>query len=291
MTGSRATVGRGVIRRGVAVGLLVAAVAAPAGCGDRGTTASAPRESAPWGALGPAGLDDSPDGLVPLDPSGDPGPQVMAEVTLPGGGVPTVPQPSVPAPEVFVTPDEVVAVSSGRPAPPTAVPTTAPPPPEGGARAVERLGDDARRSTAARALGLVNYDWQRRLPGWQLRFLPGRSGVRGLTYPDTKVIEVFVRDSDGPESLAHVVAHELGHAVDVTHLDDGERAAWRSARGIDPGRPWFPGVNGASDFSSGAGDFAESFAWQTAGGGGWYSELGPPPGAVEVGLLLRLGTP
>jgi hypothetical protein len=193
---------------------------------------------------------------------------------------------------VFVTPDLVASVGGGPPAvPATAVPTTAPPPPDGGARAVERLGDDGRRATAARALGLVDYDWQRRLPGWQLRFLPGRSGVRGLTYPDARVIEVFVRDSDSPESLAHVVAHELGHAVDVTHLDDGERAAWRSARGIDPRRPWFPGASGASDFSSGAGDFAESFAWRTAGGGGWYSDLGPPPNAVETAILDRLGTP
>jgi hypothetical protein len=281
-----------MLRHGVAAGLLFAGAVAATACGGSGTTASAPLESAPWGALGPSGLDDSPDGLVPLAPSGDPGPQVMAEVTLPGGGVPTVPQPSVPAPEVFVTPDLVASVGGGRPAvPTTAVPTTAPPPPAGGARAVERLGDDGRRATAARALGLVDYDWQRRLPGWQIRFLPGRSGVRGLTYPDARVIEVFVRDSDSPESLAHVVAHELGHAVDVTHLDEGERAAWRSARGIDPGRPWFPGASGASDFSSGAGDFAESFAWRTAGGGGWYSDLGPPPDAVETAILDRLGVP
>jgi len=265
-------------------------------CGNGASTAASSPESVPWGALGPAGLDDSPDGLVPVGPGVDPGPQVMAEVTLPGGAVPTVPQPSVPAPEVFVTPgDGPTAGSGGGPdavAPPSTItPTTAPAPPAGGARAVERLGDDGLRSTAARALGLVRYDWQRRLPGWQLRFLPGRSGVRGLTYPDARVIEVFVRTADSPEALAHVVAHELGHAVDVTHLDDGERGAWRSARGLDGRVPWFPGVGGASDFATAAGDFAESFAWQAAGGGGWYSQLGPPPDATESALLVRLGTP
>jgi hypothetical protein len=262
-------------------------------CGGTQTSASgvAAVDQAPWGALGPGGLDDSPDGLVPE--VGDPGPQVMAEITLPGGGVPTLPQPSVPPPPVFVTPAAdrtATAASPAEPRDPEPTPTTAPPPPAGSARAVERLGSDELRSSAARALGLVRYDWQRGLPGWQLRFLPGRAGVRGYTYPDTRVIEVFVRADDSPEGLAHVVAHELGHAVDVTHLDDGERAAWRTARGIPGGAPWFPGVNGGTDFASGAGDFAESFAW-TFAGPPWFSDLGPPPDRLQTALVGQLASP
>lgn len=251
-------------------------------------------QSAPWGALGPGGLDDSPDGLV-ADP-GRSDPQVMAEITLPGGGVATVPQPSVPVPEVFITPTEQTAGDDGGTGspPPAAravagVPTTAPAPPEGSGRAVERLGSDELRSTAARALGLVRYDWQRNLPGWQLRFLPGRQGVRGYTYPESRVIEVFVRESDSPEALAHVIAHEVGHAVDVSLLDDGERASWRGARGISARAPWFPGFNGETDFASGAGDFAESFAW-TFAGPPWFSDLGPPPDDLQMALVRQLAS-
>ncbi len=291
----------GVVPRVVAAltaltALSVLSVLVVAGCGEPSSVASGSgsegsEDLAPWGALGPGGLDDSPDGLVP-GPI-DPGPQVMAEITLPGGAVPTVPQPTVPAPEVFVTPavaDPGSVTLPGAGVRGAAVPTTAPPPPEASARAVERLGDDGLRSTAARALGRVRYDWQRNLPGWQVRFLPGRSGVRGYTYPDSRVIEVFVRDSDSPEALAHVVAHELGHAVDVTHLDDGERAAWRSARRIPAAAPWFPGRSGETDFASGAGDFAESFAWVSAGPP-WFSELGPPPDGLQSALIGRLASP
>lgn len=268
----------------------LAAVVLSAACGSPSTSELAGgSQPVGWGAIGPSGLDDSPDGLQPVDPEAsamDPGPQVMSEITLPGGGVPTVPQPSVPPPAVFVTP---VATAPGAPATstPSTSPTTSPPPPANGSRAVERLGDDGLRAVASQALGLVRYDWQRRLPGWQVRFLPGRSGYRGLTYPDSRVIEVFVRDTDTPAELSHVIAHELGHAADLTLLDDREREAWRAARGIPTSTPWFPGVSGATDFRSGAGDFAESFA-SVHTGVGWFSELGPPPDPAQGSLLVSL---
>ena len=276
--------------RYVAAAAVVSLLVLTAACGTRSTSELAGGdERAAWGAIGPSGLDDSPDGLQPADPAAsamDPGPQVMSEITLPGGGVPTVPQPSVPAPSVFVTPSATVP-GSPRTTAPSAPPTTSPPPPANGGRAVERLGDDGLRTTASQALGLVRYDWQRRLPGWQVRFLPGRSGYRGLTYPDDRVIEVFVRGNDTPAELSHVIAHELGHAADVTYLNDRERDAWRSARGIGAATPWFPGVSGATDFSSGAGDFAESFA-AVHTGVGWFSELGPPPDPSQAALLVSL---
>lgn len=234
-----------------------------------------------WGVVGTA--DDSPDGLV-ADPSAasgpdGPEPQVMAEVTLPDGAVPTLPQPGVPA--AVATPD-----ATGSRSPATAPPTTAAAPGSSD-RAVERLGSDDLRDRAARALGRIRYDWRSRLPGWQVRFLPGRPGLRGSTFPRERVVEVYVRGNQSVTDVAHVIAHELGHAVDVSLLADADRAAWLAARGVDPGTTWFPGESGVTDFSTGAGDFAESFAhWQV--GDQWYSRLGPPPDAATTALLVSL---
>jgi hypothetical protein len=284
-----------VIRRRSAllVALVVCAVALIAtGCGSSGTT-EVSGTGIGWGTL-----DDSP----PLaDGGGGPGPQVMAEVTLPDGGVPTVPQPTVPAaptatvlsatesaraPATSTPPPPVLAapsVGATGPLPAVQLPEAVP----GGARAVERLATDAQRAVASQALGRIRFDWRTVLAGWQVRFLPGRTGLRGSTFPDTKVIEVYVRRGDDAASLSHVIAHEMGHAVDVSRLGDAQRSAWSAARGYGASVPWFPTADGARDYATGAGDWAESFArWQT--GVGWYSELGPPPDALQTVLMAQL---
>jgi hypothetical protein len=156
-------------------------------------------------------------------------------------------------------------------------------------QALEGLPPGARRDVAAQALTMIRFDWVARLPGWQLHFREGRQGYRGLTYPDRRVIEVYVRDGDTPSELAHVTAHELGHAVDVTHMNQAQRSSWLAARGFGAGTTWFAG-SGASDFATGAGDFAECFAWSQAATGHWFGELGPPPDVAQVALLEVLAT-
>ena len=88
------------------------------------------------------------------------------------------------------------------------------------AAAVAPLGSDDARQVAAAALAMVRYDWAGRLPGWTLHFADGRSGYRGLTFIERRAIEVYVRPGDTPEKVAQIVAHEIGHAVDLTYLDD-----------------------------------------------------------------------
>lgn len=258
--------------------MAVVVAGAAGGCGWRTTTEVADGGWSTMEFQGPGG-----------GPWTEPAPQVMAEVTTPDGSAPPLPQPSVPAaepPSVLRAPEPATTRVPER-----TVPAPSPPPPPADAgRAVEALRSPRARTVAAEALARIRYDWRTFLPGWQLRFLPGRAGYRGSTFPQRRVIEVYVRDGDDPDGLSHVIAHEIGHAVDVTLLDDGERAAWRAARGITPEAPWFPGASGAADYSTGAGDFAESFArWQT--GVGWYSRLGPPPTPIQTGLLARLVLP
>lgn len=223
-----------------------------------------------------------------------PEPQVMAEVTLPDGGVPTVPQPAVPqAPPVTVasavaaepTPPVLAAPSAPGGTTPSSIrlPDVVP----GGARALERLDSDAQRTVASQALGRIRFDWRTNLPGWQIRFLPGRAGLRGSTFPDQQVIEVYVRNGDRPDGLSHVIAHEMGHAIDVSRMGTPQHDAWKAARGISPDVVWFPGASGATDYATGAGDWAESFAWWQTGVG-WYSRLGRPPDALQTAALIRL---
>ena len=147
---------------------------------------------------------------------------------------------------------------------PTAEPTATAQPPELTAL-TEQPRVTSQRAAAGiefEALEMIPYDWRERLPGWRIRFQGGRDDVRGLTYSAERVIEVYVRAGDTPWDIARVVAHELGHAVDLTHATDSVREEWREQRNIDEDVPWWPG-SAAPDFATGAGDFAECFAsWQ-----------------------------
>ena len=126
------------------------------------------------------------------------------------------------------------------------------------------------------------FDWEAILPGWEINYLDSDERFRGLTYPYDKSIDMFVRDNDTPESLAGILAHELAHAIDVEHFGDGERNDWRDARDLG-GAPWWPDAY-AGDFATGAGDFAESFAYWALGDNS-SSELGGNPTDEQLQLI------
>ncbi len=134
-------------------------------------------------------------------------------------------------------------------------------------------------------LALISYPWQQRLPGWTIEFLPGRTGYLGYTWIAERRIEIYARSSQSAADLAFTLAHELGHAVDLTLFGQAERTTWLEARGrLDV--PWWP--SGAySDFSSGCGDWAEAFAvWQL--GGRTMSEVAGQPSGADLALVARL---
>lgn len=108
------------------------------------------------------------------------------------------------------------------------------------------------------AEALLPFDWQQALPNWQINYRGHNTQFRGLTYPYDKTIEIFVRESDTPERLVSILAHELGHAIDVEYLSANDRDEWLAVRGIQ-NAPWWSDAY-SSDFQSGAGDFAEAFA-------------------------------
>ncbi len=136
-------------------------------------------------------------------------------------------------------------------------------------------------------LASIPLHWRDLLPDWHIEFLGPRDHYRGRTSPESRHIEVYVRPDETFEELAHVTAHELGHAIDVTYLDDAERARFAEARGHTGHNAWWV-ADGADDFGSGAGDWAESFAWSQTGRLPWFSRLGPPPTAAQLDLMRTM---
>ena len=136
------------------------------------------------------------------------------------------------------------------------------------------------------ALPLLSYPW--RDLGYTVEFLPGRSGMLGLTYPDERRIEVYVRECQSVDSVAHVFGHEVGHAVDESFNDAGRRQEWQQIRGFQA--DWYT-CSGCSDYRSGSGDFAEVFSLLKAPPDRFRSAVAGPPSPEQAAQLERFFHP
>ncbi|MBT8241431.1 MAG: hypothetical protein KJN63_09415 [Acidimicrobiia bacterium] len=189
----------------------------------------------------------------------------------------STPLPTIARSTIITTPPGAVTTAATSPSTTsststTLVPTTPPP--------------LTLRQRGELALASFDYDWQAGLPGWEFSFHPGRDGVLGYTFVREKRIEIYVRNQMSDSLLAHVIAHEMGHAIDVTDNNGDDRRRWQRLRGIED-NPWWPS-SGATDFSTGAGDFAESFAAWQLGNASFRSKLGPPPDTEARALMSEL---
>jgi hypothetical protein len=131
----------------------------------------------------------------------------------------------------------------------------------------------AARAVVARAQSLVSVTPEQL--GYRMRVAGPLPGVRGRTDTAARTITLFVSPKEAPHRVAHDLGHEIGHAFDATRLSAAQRAAYLRARGV-PSAPWWPGRE-ASDYRSGAGDFAEVFALCHAASPDYRSRLAARP--------------
>ncbi len=139
----------------------------------------------------------------------------------------------------------------------------------------------------AEALALVGLDLEATFPGWSVEFRNGVDGFHGMTFALDKRIEIYVQPGDTADELAGVIAHELGHAFDLTYLDDTQRIDWMNQRGITT--QWWVG-NGVNDFAAGQGDFAETFAAHLTGDHVHHDSAGELSAADAALLDQMLGS-
>lgn len=182
----------------------------------------------------------------------------------------TTAPPGVPAPP------PVVAVPT---TPPTTAPTTTAVPAVTAAPSLHDRG--------AAALALVPFPVER--TGYELIFEGHRDGYLGLTSTVNKTITIYIRPSQSTREIAKVIAHEVGHAVDVEFTSETERLLYRQIRGID-GRSWYPDCSGCTDYDSPAGDFAETFAMAMVGDVGFLSTVAARPTPSQIGALATIFT-
>lgn len=141
--------------------------------------------------------------------------------------------------------------------------------------------DMASRERAA--LALIPFQWQQL--HYDIVFLDARPGFRAMTFPAAHRIEIYARPNDDVRLLAYDIAHELGHAIDVTYNTAETRKKWMQLRGINPKTPWF-GCDKCTDFSTPAGDFAETFALILFGRQQFRGRIAPAPTSKQIPELL-----
>ena len=125
--------------------------------------------------------------------------------------------------------------------------------------------------------------------GWTVHFLPGRVGYLGLAVGPKRRVEIYVRPEHSSYDVAHTLAHELGHAVDMTYGSPYRRDIYRSVRGISADSAWF-GCDECTDYATPAGDFAEVFEYWLLGAGGFESRVASTPSAEQLALIEPLFT-
>jgi hypothetical protein len=145
-------------------------------------------------------------------------------------------------------------------------------------------GPDRTAALGRAALAQLGYDVAS--TGFRVEFRPGREGLLGETFLDRRVIRIYVRPGQTVPQVVRILAHEVGHALDISSMTTRSRQRWLAARGA-AGTPWWPGQD-RSDFASGAGDFAEVFArWLLGEQMRFRSTVAPAPTEQQLAELAR----
>jgi hypothetical protein len=182
---------------------------------------------------------------------------------------------------IQIDPGNPIVIAPDPIAPPAASPDPSPTPPP----VTQGPATPPAPPVGAAALAQITYPWQQL--GYQIVFLGPRPDLMGQTMFDEHRIEIYLRDGESQLMVAHVIAHEIGHAVDVAYNTPERRQQWLNLRGASTSEPWF-GCSSCDDFSSPAGDYAETFSFWQVGPKADYSHLAPPPSPQQLKQLIPL---
>jgi hypothetical protein len=138
------------------------------------------------------------------------------------------------------------------------------------------------------ALRRLSYPYQQL--GYAIAFLPGIPGYFGRGFHERHRIEIYVRGGQSDDALAHVVAHEIGHAIDWMYHTPSRDHEWLQLRGVNPATEWAP-CPFCSDFGAPSGDYAESFALWQLGNTEFRGTLAPRPTSAQLQRLAHLFYP
>ncbi len=166
-------------------------------------------------------------------------------------------------------------------APATSAGQGVPPVGEGSAAPAYRETESQRRRKTA-VLAMIRFPWKKL--GYEIAFLGPRPGYRAMTIADKRRIEIYMRPGESALMQAYDLAHELGHAFDLEYNNSERRLRWLQLRGINLSTPWF-GCNRCPDYSTPAGDFAETFALLLLGPGNYHSRMSQPPTSSQIRKL------
>ena len=141
-------------------------------------------------------------------------------------------------------------------------------------------------ATGSAALATIPFDWERLLPGWTIEFAGHHDDLLGGTSWQERRITIWIRPEQSLGQVRHVIAHEIGHALDVTYFDHALRTRWTAQRSFDPDEDWWP-ESGENDYASPAGDLAETIATWVNGTDHWAGTGGEPTEA-DIALVREL---
>ena len=154
-------------------------------------------------------------------------------------------------------------------------------------RTAASVGCASPQARVEAALDSLHFPW-RNLHYRYIAEPPRSDDLLALTFTGTaRRTEVYVQScaQESDELLRHVLAHEVGHAIDSAWGSTKERRAWLKARGLAASTPWYA-CNECPVWRTGEGDFVEVFSlWQTGQFGG---ELAKAPSNAQLRKLIRL---
>jgi hypothetical protein len=136
------------------------------------------------------------------------------------------------------------------------------------------------------ALDSIPFDWQRLLPGWTIESAGYHEDLLGGTSWQDQRITIWIRPEQSIGQIRHVIAHEIGHALDVTYFDESVRTRWMVQRGFRVDDAWWP-ESGENDYASPAGDLAETIATWVNGTEFWAGTRAEPTDA-DVAFVREL---